>query len=136
MVGSPIYVAPEVMKSGRYTSKIDSYSFGICLISCSEEGIMKFFLHGLRRSTKKRDLMGIVVHILSNSVHTRGWRPHLPKKLYPSLNKLIRDCWQVSTKRTIVASEATNNIATRRRFASRSQFLTRYIGRRRKATLI
>jgi len=59
-VGSPIYVAPEILVSGRYTSKIDSYSFGICLVAClrSEENIAKFFFQGLRRYLKKKDLQG------------------------------------------------------------------------------
>ena len=32
-VGTPIYVAPEVMRGNQYDSKCDSYSFGICLVA-------------------------------------------------------------------------------------------------------
>ena len=32
-VGTPIYVAPEVMRGNQYDSKCNSYSFGICLVA-------------------------------------------------------------------------------------------------------
>jgi len=94
-IGTPIFVAPEIMISGRYSNKVDSYSFGDCLVNCirSEETIIKYYLNGLRRSLKKKDLRGIGFAILTKRINERGWRPTLPKSLYKSLKKLIRDCW-------------------------------------------
>jgi len=95
-VGTPIYVAPEILVSGRYTSKVDSYSFGICLVACirSEPSVLKFFVHGLCRHMKKKKAMGIGLAILNNRMLQRRWRPTLPTKLFKSLKKLICDCWQ------------------------------------------
>ena len=96
-----MYVAPEIMASGRYSNKVDTYSFGICLVSCirSEETIVKFMLHGLRRHMKKRNLNGLGFGILSKRMNDKGWRPPLPKKLYKSLKKLIKDCWALDPEK-------------------------------------
>jgi len=95
-VGTPIYVAPEILVSGRYTSKVDSYSFGICLVACirSEPSVLKYFVHGLCRHMKKKKAMGIGLAILNNRMLQKRWRPTLPTKLFKSLKKLICDCWQ------------------------------------------
>ena len=94
-VGTPIYVAPEILKSGRFNEKVDSYSFAICLVSClrCEEGIVKFFQQGLRRSMKKKSTAGIGLALLNNRMINRKWRPSLPNNLYRSLRRLIEDCW-------------------------------------------
>jgi len=38
-------------------------------------------------------LNGIGFAILTKRINERGWRPTLPKSLFKSLKKLIRDCW-------------------------------------------
>ena len=95
MVGTPIYVAPEVVMSGRYTKKIDSYSYGVCIVACvrSEENIARFFQHGLRRKMKKKNIMGLGMGMLAKRVNERGWRPELPTALFSWLKKLIEACW-------------------------------------------
>jgi len=95
MVGTPIFVAPEIMMSGHYTDKVDSYSFGVCLVSCirSEEGVLRYFQNGLRRSLKKKNLNGIGMGLLAKRLNERHWCPALPRKLYKTLKKLIHDCW-------------------------------------------
>ena len=37
-VGTPIYVAPEVMAGYAYDATADSYSFGICLVAMIRAG--------------------------------------------------------------------------------------------------
>ena len=95
-VGTPIYISPEILRNDRYDFKVDVYSFAICLIAVCrvEDTVVRFFFEGLRKSMKKKDLRGIGVNILNNRMQNRGFRPKLHKSLYPSLRKLIEDCWQ------------------------------------------
>ena len=70
-------------------------SFGICLVACirSEPGIVKFFLHGLCRSRKRKRTVGMGMGVLNNQIQVMGWRPKLPTMLYKTLKALITDCW-------------------------------------------
>jgi len=110
MVGTPLFVAPEIMISGRYTSKIDSYSFSICIRS--EEGVQRYFQNGLRRSLKKKNLNRIGFGFLPKRINERGWRPPLPKKLYKSLKKLIKDCWHKELDQRPTFDEIYNRLNT------------------------
>jgi len=95
-VGTPIYIAPEVLMNDRYDAKADSYSFAICLIAMLrlKETVIEFFFEALRIEMKKVSRIGIGVHILNNRMHgIKHWRPRVPKAVYPALRRLIRDCW-------------------------------------------
>ena len=97
-VGTPIYVAPEVMKADTYTHKVDVYSFGICLVAMmrAERNIIDFFFESLRKYMHKANRKGLGITILNNYLQTRGWRPHIPpafRRSYGKLGKLIEDCW-------------------------------------------
>ena len=52
-MGTPIYVAPEVMRGERYSSKVDVYSFGVILVAMirAEANIIEFFFESLRLKT-------------------------------------------------------------------------------------
>ena len=78
-----------------YDETVDVYSFAICLIAMirAEDSVVKFFFNGLRKEMKKKTFNGIGITVLNNRLHNRGFRPKLPKMLYPSLAKLITDCW-------------------------------------------
>jgi len=97
-VGTPIYVAPEVMKGYSYDAKCDSYSFGICLVAMirGEKDIMEFYFQALRKHMKRDSMKGVGITNLNSMMYNRGWRPLLPlsfKKAYPKLDSLIRQCW-------------------------------------------
>ena len=97
-VGTPIYVAPEVMKGYAYDAKCDSYSFGICLVAMirGEKDIMEFYFQALRKHMKRNSMKGVGITTLNTGMYSRGWRPLLPlsfKKAYPRLDSLIRQCW-------------------------------------------
>ena len=83
------------MLNDKYDEKVDVYSFAICLIAMirAEDTVVRFFFEGLRKVMKKKTLTGIGVTILNNRLHNRAFRPKLPEMLYPSLAKLITDCW-------------------------------------------
>ena len=73
-VGTPIYVAPEVMLGNFYDATADSYSFGICLVAMirGERTIMEFFMQSLRKTMKRRTKKGVGITILNNRMHHRG----------------------------------------------------------------
>jgi hypothetical protein len=102
-VGTPIYVAPEVMAGYRYDATADSYSFGICLVAMirAEKDIMEFYFQALRKTMKRKTKAGVGITILNNRMYSKGWRPLLPlpfKKAYPKMCRLIEDCWKQDLK--------------------------------------
>jgi serine/threonine protein kinase len=66
MVGTQIYMAPEIMRNDRYDSKVDVYSFAICLIAMmrAESRVLDFFFESLRKSMKLQHLKGIGINVL------------------------------------------------------------------------
>ena len=97
-VGTPIYVAPEVMAGYSYDATADSYSFGICLVAMirGEKDLMEFYFQALRKTMKRKNKKGVGITILNNRMYSQGWRPLLPievTKNYPRLCTLIKRCW-------------------------------------------
>ena len=97
-VGTPIYVAPEVMAGNHYDATADSYSFGICLVAMirGEKDVMEFYFQALRKAMKRKTKKGVGITILNNRMYNKGWRPLLPlefEKSYPKLCKLLKKCW-------------------------------------------
>ena len=98
-VGTPIYVAPEVMKGNSYDATADSYSFGICLVAMirGEKDVMAFYFQALRKTMKRKSTKGCGVAILNSRMYgKREWRPLLPVEFelsYPKLCKLLKRCW-------------------------------------------
>ncbi|GMI23079.1 hypothetical protein TeGR_g9797 [Tetraparma gracilis] len=93
-VGTPIFVCPEIIRSGRYDAKADSYSFGICLVAMMrvEDTIVNFFFNALIKKMRKATRMGVGLMALNRNIE-KGWRPTLPEEFYPSLVDLIWRCW-------------------------------------------
>ena len=97
-VGTPIYVAPEVMAGGHYDATADSYSFGICLVAMirGEKDVQEFYFQALRKHMKRETKKGVGITILNNRMYSQGWRPLLPldfERNYPKMCKLIKRCW-------------------------------------------
>ena len=97
-VGTPIFVAPEVMKGERYGATADSYSFGICLVAMirADKDVMEFYFQALRKKMKRKSLKGVGITILNTRMYTQGWRPLLPVtfiRAYGKLSELIYRCW-------------------------------------------
>eukprot|EP01114_Cavostelium_apophysatum_P001871 TRINITY_DN11645_c0_g1_i2.p1 TRINITY_DN11645_c0_g1~~TRINITY_DN11645_c0_g1_i2.p1 ORF type:complete len:632 (-),score=192.54 TRINITY_DN11645_c0_g1_i2:34-1929(-) len=82
-VGSPLYMAPEMLLDQGYDEKADVYSFGILLwelLTCEEpyRGAFKTFEEMLEAVTK------------------RGRRPDIPDDCPPKLRELMQACWNPS----------------------------------------
>jgi serine/threonine protein kinase len=86
-VGSPVYMAPEMLQSSVFTEKVDVYSFGVIL--------WELF-------TKKEPFEGKYADVadLTNAVVNREQRPEVPADMPDKLRALIEQCWaQAPAKR-------------------------------------
>jgi serine/threonine protein kinase len=82
-VGSPVYMAPEMLQSIAFTEKVDVYSFGVIL--------WELF-------TKKEPFEGKYADVadLTNAVVNREQRPEMPADMPDKLRVLIEQCWAQS----------------------------------------
>ncbi|GMI20062.1 hypothetical protein TeGR_g14243, partial [Tetraparma gracilis] len=102
-VGTPIYIAPEVMRADHYDQKADTWSFGLCLVAMirAERTLEQFFYQALRKHKKRRTTKGLGLGQMTKYYYSEGWRPILPiafVKAYPKLHTLIQECWRVRRK--------------------------------------
>jgi len=96
-VGTPIYVAPEVMAGDHYDATADSYSFGIYWVAMirGEKDVTEFYFQALRKTMKRKTKKGVGITILNNRMYSKGWRPLLPlefERSYLKLCKLLKRC--------------------------------------------
>jgi len=82
VVGTPLYIAPEVMRNDKYDSKVDVYSFGMCLVACirAEKTLGQFLLESLRKDLGRATRFGIGGFMLNNKMLNKKWRPKLPRR--------------------------------------------------------
>ncbi|GMI41246.1 hypothetical protein TeGR_g3202 [Tetraparma gracilis] len=102
-VGTPIYIAPEVMRGDHYDERADTWSYGLCLVAMirAERTLEQFFYQALRKHKKKRTTKGLGMGQMTKYYYSEGWRPILPLsfvKAYPKLHALIQECWRVRRK--------------------------------------
>ena len=71
-VGTPIYIAPEIMRNDKYNSKVDVYSFGVCLLAMARADriVVSFFLESLRKSMR-----GLGINNLNMKMQRTDWKP-------------------------------------------------------------
>ncbi|GMH50924.1 hypothetical protein TrRE_jg49, partial [Triparma retinervis] len=79
VVGTPLYIAPEVMRNERYGKRVDSYSFGVVLFACLRLRPTAFeaFASSLKEDMNKSSNRGIGAAILAHRIDV-GWRPRIP----------------------------------------------------------
>ena len=78
-VGTPMWMAPEIIQGKQYTQKADVYAFGIILWEILTR----------LEPYEDKEPMQIVLEVVNN-----GLRPHLPAELAASpLVPLMRECW-------------------------------------------
>jgi len=90
-IGTPIYMAPELMNASKYNCKVDVYSFAMC---CWELMAEKQPFHEVKRVW---DLPRIVVD---------GLRPTIDDTWPRAMQRMIADCWMQSQERRPTMKEA------------------------------
>ena len=86
-IGTPTYMAPEVLKKEKYSEKADIYSFGIVL----------YEMFSGHRAYGLEPYKSMNVAVLNSSIIS-GARPALDD-LPVQLQQLVSDCWNQSPKR-------------------------------------
>ncbi len=78
-IGSPRYMAPEVVKSGYYNQLCDVYSFGILLFE-------------MLTTTLPYENMSVTEHVLNVAI--KGKRPSTSAVKPKIIATLLSNCWQ------------------------------------------
>jgi len=97
LVGTPIFMAPEVHVGMPYDHSADVFSFGMSLWAMSV-GHMNLFQRLMKRVKNNGTTSNYeAVNKLMNSIATKGLRPSLTEKIQAgcpvSLKNLIKNCW-------------------------------------------
>jgi len=77
-VGTPVWMAPELLLTLKYDEKVDVYSFGLCIYEL------------LTGEIPYKDL---TYEKLVQDVGRNGKRPKIPSSVPPSLQDLMTKCW-------------------------------------------
>lgn len=100
VTGTPIYMAPEIIKRERYDSKVDVYSFGICLVAMCKlaKSVTEFFFAGIKKELSQNGsgFGAVSLEHLNYHLVQKNWRPRLPRSVPSSIRRLIDDCWSES----------------------------------------
>ena len=91
-VGSPVYMAPEMLRGERYDERIDIYSYAITLTEMLvlADNIFDVFNEKYK---KLHDGNNLTPLNLTKAVAIQNFRPDIPNFVFPSLKSLITDCW-------------------------------------------
>jgi len=81
LVGTPFWLAPEIIRSERYGPAADVYSFAIVLTELES------------RQTPYHDANDTVLRVMMRIAH-KQLRPALPASCAPVRRTLIEDCWR------------------------------------------
>jgi serine/threonine protein kinase len=84
-VGTPIWMAPEIIRGERYTEKADIFSFGIIL----------WEIYMRLTPYQNKEPMQILLEVVEKSL-----RPHIPPELRGSpLVTLMEECWDTDVSK-------------------------------------
>ncbi len=94
MVGTPIYVAPEIQMGDRYGAKADSFSFAMVIVAMArfDKNILEFMMSTLAKQLGRSRRM-VSLGVFQRQIQG-GWRPAIPVEFYPSLITLIGEMWE------------------------------------------
>lgn len=93
VVGTPYWLAPEILREEKYDVSVDCYSFGIVLIEL-ETRREPYFDHGQHSTIE-----------IMLQVAQRGLRPTIPSSCLPHRRELIERCLSVDPKQRPAMTE-------------------------------
>eukprot|EP00520_Triparma_pacifica_P000226 CAMPEP_0118649310 /NCGR_PEP_ID=MMETSP0785-20121206/9634_1 /TAXON_ID=91992 /ORGANISM="Bolidomonas pacifica, Strain CCMP 1866" /LENGTH=1294 /DNA_ID=CAMNT_0006541587 /DNA_START=22 /DNA_END=3903 /DNA_ORIENTATION=+ len=95
-VGTPIFIAPEVMKGDKYDERCDVFSYAVCLLDMMQisDNIVELFAEAY--IDFKHTDAGLSLVAITHSVVTEGLRPKIPDYVPTSLKNLVEECWDVN----------------------------------------
>ena len=98
IVGTPIFMAPEVHKGDSYSHSADVFSFGMTLwaISVGHESLFKRVIKAMRSKDRPTANHEAITKTM-NAIAKDNLRPSLDERVQadmpPSLKRLISSCW-------------------------------------------
>jgi serine/threonine protein kinase len=94
-VGTPIFIAPEVMKGERYDERCDVFSFAVCLLDMMQisPNIVELFAEAY--IDFKHSDAGLSLVAITHSVVTEGLRPNIPDTVPTTIKELVTECWEL-----------------------------------------
>jgi len=95
---TPIYAAPEIILSQKWSFPADVYSYGITLWQLMT-GKMPF-----------ADQMALNQMLLMNIIAMQGKRPDIPPDMPPRLSRLIKQCWDGDFQKRPTFDEAAEQL--------------------------
>jgi len=123
MVGTPLFIAPEIVMGEHYDSKCDIYSLAITTLAFALRGrqTLTEFLHkawatslGPEGSDKRKKAMGLQINSgrVSHKMISKGWRPSLSfiseeLEMPDALASLLLLCWDPNPEGRPTALEIT-----------------------------
>jgi len=114
MAGTPIYMAPEIVRGEKYDKSCDIYGFGVVLYALSVEkgNVHDGFLSAAEKVQKISTTTGTNMALM-NLVAESGIRPDLSQiDIVSSLRVLISRCWSDRPKARPEFSEIVDSLAT------------------------
>jgi serine/threonine protein kinase len=94
-VGTPLYVAPEIVRGEKYDEKVDVYSFGLTLTEMSVDNIFDFIGKRWKTHFKKKKIPKQTTRMIRPMTED-GWRPITKDNPIPyappGVNDLIIRC--------------------------------------------
>merc|ERR1711879_897212 len=80
-IGTPLYMAPEMIKDKKYGDSVDVYSFGMILLQL-------FTKRKLFYELGNRDSLNTLFQVVNHNL-----RPNIPTTVPPDIATLIQKCW-------------------------------------------
>lgn len=95
VAGTTQWMAPEILREGKYNEKADVFSFGIVLWELL---------------TRQPPYFGMDPMTVKQKVILENYRPAIPPATHPVYEKLVRECWDADPSKRPTFSECVSRL--------------------------